>query len=66
MKIATNEKFKNSQLKAFFLHYYFFEEIETVYLQPHLPCFDNNQFKNDTVRASEPTKPNKKLDFLYP
>ena len=64
MKIANNEKFKCFQPKAFLFYSYFFEENETVHVQPHLLYFDNNLSKNNNKKALEPTKPNKNLGFL--
>ena len=65
VRTANDEEFESSQSKTFPLHLCFFEENETVYLQPHLPCLGDNQFKNDTWRASGPNRPVWSSNSLY-
>ena len=66
VRSASNEEFKCFQPEAFSLPPYFFEENETVHLQPHLPCFGNNLFENNTVRVHEPTKLDENSGFSFP
>ena len=63
MKAANNDKFESSQLKTFLLHHYFYEEIETVYLQSHFPGFGNNLFENNTIKVLALTKLDENLGF---
>ena len=65
VRTASDEEFECSQPEAFPLHPRFFEENETVHLQPHLPCLGNNLFENDTVKVFGPTKLDKNSSFLF-
>ena len=65
VKTVSDEEFKCFQLEAFPLYPHFFEENETMHLQPYLPCLINNLFKNDTIKVLGPTKLDENLGFSF-